>query len=292
MKCLIVTLLASAAVYTAAAQDALLMSPDAKSLGMGGVTMTTLSGSHSIYNNSASAVFSPTPAQISSSYYAQDEFDYYTVTGFWRFDNVNVAQAGWREFRRDPRNRDMSVDLGYSRRLGERWAVGAVARYSHFKRPDDKADALSVDLSAMYSLPLENIGAWSVLRAGARIGNLGGYLTASEYTLPMDISAGAALDTFLSDAHEVTIGADLGYYYTPSCVRGFQASVGAEYNLMQLFQLRAGYHYGEKRLYYPSYASIGAGVRFMHLRLDFAYLFAKRNTPLRDTFSISFGLDF
>lgn len=292
MKRLIGTLLASAAVYTAAAQEALLVSPDARSLGMGGVTMSTISGSHAIYNNSAAAVFSPSPAQISSSYYAQDEYDYYTVTGFWRFDNVNLAQIGWREFRRDPRNRDMSVDLGYSRRLGERWAVGAVARYSHFKRYNDTADALSVDLSAMYALPLENIGAYSVLRTGAKISNLGGYLTASEYTLPMNISIGTALDTYLSDAHEVTLGVDLGYYYTPTFVRGFQASVGAEYNLMQLFQLRAGYHYGEKRLYYPSYASIGAGVRFIHLRLDFAYLFAKRNTPLRDTFSISFGFDF
>lgn len=292
MKRLIGTLFASAAVYTAAAQETLLTSPDAKSLGMGGVVMTTISGSHAIYNNSASAIFSPSPAQISSSYYSQDEYDYYSVSGFWRFDNINLAQIGWREFRRDPNNRDMSVDVGYSRRLSDRWAVGVVARYGHFKRFDATADALSVDLSALYSLPLENIGSYSVLRAGAKIGNLGGYLNATDMTLPMNFTVGTALDTFLSDAHEVTVGVDLGYYFTPSVVRGFQASVGAEYNLMQLFQVRAGYHYGEKRQLYPSYTSIGAGVRFMHLRLDFAYLFAKRDTPLRDTFSLSFGFDF
>ena len=108
----------------------------------------------------------------------------------------------------------------------------------------------------------------------------------------MDLTAGVALDTFLSDVHEITVGTDLGYYFSPSKVRGFQMSVGAEYNLMQLIQLRAGYHYGERRDYYPSYGSVGAGVRFLRLRLDFAYLIAKKQTLLHNTYSISFGLDF
>ena len=134
-----------------------------------------------------------------------------------------------------------------------------------------------MDLSAAYQLPLENVGSYSTLRAGAKLGNLGGYVHDTDYTLPMDFTVGAALDTFLTDAHEITVGTDLGYYFSPSSVRGFQMSVGAEYNLMQLVQLRTGYHYGERRDY---------------LRLDFAYLFAKKHTLLRNTYSISFGLDF
>ena len=171
-------------------------------------------------------------------------------------------------------------------------AVGVVARYMHLKRPETSADALAVDLSAAWSHPLENVGSYSTLRAGAKLGNLGGYLRDTEYTLPMDFTVGAALDTFLTDAHEITVGTDLGYYFSPSAVRGFQMSLGVEYNLMQLIQLRAGYHYGERRDYYPSYGSVGAGVRFLHLRLDFAYLIAKKQTLLHNTYSISFGLDF
>ena len=266
--------------------------PDAKTLGMGGVAMTTLSGSHAIYNNSATAIFSQMPSQISSSYYGQGQFDYYAVTGFCRFDNVNLAQIGWRQYLRERGNNDMAVDLGYSRRIGGNWAVGVVARYMHLKRPETSADALAVDLSAAWSHPLENVGSYSTLRAGAKLGNLGGYLKDTPYTLPMDLTAGVALDTFLSDVHEITVGTDLGYYFSPSKVRGFQMSVGAEYNLMQLIQLRAGYHYGERRDYYPSYGSVGAGVRFLHLRLDFAYLIAKKQTLLHNTYSISFGLDF
>ena len=132
----------------------------------------------------------------------------------------------------------------------------------------------------------------STLRVGGKLGNLGGYLGKTDYTLPMDLTAGVALDTFLSDAHEITVGADWGYYFSPARVRGFQMSVGAEYNLMQLIQLRAGYHYGERRNYYPTYGSVGAGVRFLHLRLDFAYLIARKETLLHNTYSISFGFDF
>ena len=129
-------------------------------------------------------------------------------------------------------------------------------------------------------------------RVGGKLGNLGGYLGKTDYTLPMDLTAGVALDTFLTDAHEITVGADWGYYFSPARVRGFQMSVGAEYNLMQFIQLRAGYHYGERRNYYPTYGSVGAGVRFLHLRLDFAYLIARKETLLHNTYSISFGLDF
>ena len=274
MKRLVTLLAALAALQTYAQRiEATLPSPDAKSLGMGGVMMTTLSGSHAIYNNSATAIFSHTPSQVSSSYYGQRSFDYYAVSGFCRFDNINLVQAGWRQFLREHGNNDMAVDLGYARRIGDRWAVGIV-------------------LSAAWSMPLENVGSYSTLRAGAKLGNLGGYLRDTEYTLPMDFTVGAALDTFLTDAHEITVGTDLGYYFSPSAVRGFQMSLGAEYNLMQLVQLRTGYHYGERRDYYPSYWTVGAGLRILHLRLDFAYLFAKKHSLLRNTYSISFGLDF
>lgn len=256
---------------------------------------------------SSTAVFSQMPSQVSSSYFGQRDFDCYAVSGYWRFDNTNLAQIGWRQFLREKGNHDMAIDLGYSRRIGERWAVGAVVRYQHLKRNVNTGDALAVDLSAAWSLPLENVGSYSVVRLGAKLANLGGFVkrlskvngddshftnSGCDYTLPTNFTAGAALDTYLSDAHEITAAVDLGYCFTPDAVRGFQASIGAEYNLMQLVQLRAGYHYGESSRYCPDYGSVGAGVRFLHLRLDFAYLFAAKDTWLRNAWSISFGLDF
>lgn len=292
MKKIILLSLLSLCAATAAAQEATLPTPDAKVLGMGGVAMTTLSGSHAIYNNSSLTVFSDMPSQISSSYYGQGEFDYYAVSGHCRFDNINVAQIGWRQYLREKGNNDMALDLGYAHKFNDSWGIGITARYIHLKRPTQSADALAVDLNTSWVKPLDNIGLGSTLRVGAKLGNLGGYLNNSDYTLPMDITAGVALDSFFTDVHEVTLGVDMGYYFPPRQVRGFQMSVGAEYNIMQLIQLRTGYHYGERRDYYPSYGSVGAGIRILHLRLDFAYLFAKKNTLLHNTYSLSFGLDF
>lgn len=293
MKRFVILLAAAAALHGAArAQEATLPSPDARSIGMGGVVMTALSGSHAIYNNPAQAIFSMTPSQISSSYYGQGEFDYYAVSGSCRLGPSDLVQAGWRQYLRGSRNNDMAVDLGYTRRINDRWAVGIVGRYLHLRRPDNSADALAADLSAAYQLPLENVGTYSTLRAGAKLANLGAYLVDRGYTLPMEMTAGVALDTFLGDAHEITVGADLGYYFHPEEVRGCQVALGVEYNLMQLIQFRGGYHYGEQRYYYPSYWSVGAGIRILHLRLDFAYLFARENTLLHNTYSLSFGFDF
>lgn len=273
-----------------AAQVAALPSPDAKSLGMGGLSMTTLSGSHAIYDNPAMTAFSSMPAQIASSYCGAGQADYYAVTGYWRFDNFNLTQIGWRQFLRERGNNDMAVDLGYSRRIGDRWAVGAVTRYTHLKRPEGSSDALAADLSVGWMLPVR-LGDFSSVRAGAKLSNLGGYFKKQDYSLPMSFAVGAALDTYLSDAHEITVGADFGYCFSPSDARGCQVAVGAEYNLMQLVQFRAGYHYGERQVA-PSYASVGAGLRILHLRLDFAYLFAGKETFLHNTYSISFGFDF
>ena len=293
MKRLTICLLAVLGTALAArAQGSLPLTPDAKVLGMGGVAMTTLSGSHAIYGNSAMAAFSMMPLQVSSSYLRHKGADYYAVTGYGRFDRFNLVQLGWRQYLRERGNNDLAVDLGYSRRIGDSWAVGLVGRYARLKRPADiRENALAVDLSAAWMKPLE-LGSYSMLRAGARVANLGGYFGDTEERLPMSLTAGAALDTVLTDAHEITVGDDLGYGFAPRPVRSFLFSVGAEYNLMQLLQVRAGYHYGKDRSILPSFASVGVGARFLHLRLDFAYLIAPENSLIYNTYSISFGFDF
>ena len=292
MKRLIIILMCCFGASTLQAQEATLTTPDAKALGMGGLVMTAESASHAIYNNSAIAAFTRTPFLVSSSYFRQGDNDSYAVTGLCRFGNGNVLQGGWRQYLRDNDSNDTAVDLGYSRRINERLGIGIVARYMHQKRPEITTNALAVDLSAAYKIPLEHLGVYSEVRTGAKLSNLGAYLSDTDYTLPMNASVGAALDSYITDEHEITIGVDMGYYFYPKPVRGFECSVGAEYNLMQLIQVRGGYHYGEKGSYFPSYSTVGVGLRILHIRLDFAYLFAEKGTAFRNTYSLSFGLDF
>ena len=299
---LIATACALLATFSLHAQEATLPTSDAKALAMGGLQMTTESTSHAIYNNAALAAFSRNPLLVSSSYYHQDYIDsngtkqtynVYSVTGGYRVSPQSVIQGGWRQYLRGTNNRESIVDLSYSHAFNDKWALGVVGRYVHQKRPDEKEiDAVAVDLSGAYIRPIENFGAYTTLRTGFKISNLGTYLDDTDYTLPMNATVGTALDTYITDEHEFTLGVDMSYYFYPKTVRGYMMSVGLEYNFMQLIQLRGGYHYGERDSYYPSYGSAGVGIRFLHLRLDFAYLFAKKGTPFRDTYSLSFGLDF
>lgn len=91
---------------------------------MGGVTMTTLSASHTIYNNAAAPLFSGERSQLASTYFSQDNYNYYVVSGFYNFDGRNVLELGWRMFRRRHDDNDMTFDAGYARRIGERWSGG------------------------------------------------------------------------------------------------------------------------------------------------------------------------
>ena len=292
MKRLFTLLAALGVLFVAEAQEYSLPAIDARTLAMGGVEMTSVAGAHTLYNNAAMTAFSPFPARISTSYYGQADFDYYGVSGYLRWGGNQLVQAGWRQYLREKGNNDSAFDLGYTQRLGENWAVGLVGRYMRLKRYEESAEALAVDLSVAWQHGVETIGEYSWLRMGAKLTNLGGFLGNTEYDLPMNLKTGVALETFLSDAHQVTVGLDLGYCFTPSAVRGFEAALGAEYTLMQLIRLRAGYHLGESRFYNPSFGSLGAGISLLHMRVDFAYLLAEKDTLLRNTYSISFGLDF
>lgn len=286
--------IAAAALFAGSvqAQEIALPVIDAQALGMGGVTMTSVTGAHTLYNNAAATAFSLYPARLSASYYGQAEFDYYGISGYWRVGRVNTIQGGWRQYLREKGNHDAALDLGYTHRIGEEWAVGIVGRYMQLKRYEERAEALAVDVSAAWQHPIEGLGEYALLRVGAKLTNLGAFLDDTPRDLPMQMKGGVALETLFSDAHQLTVGADLGYSFTPSAVRGFEAAVGAEYTLMQLIRLRAGYHVGERKAYYPSFGSLGAGISLLHLRVDFAYLLAEKGSFLRNTYSISFGLDF
>lgn len=297
--------------------DAAILNPDAISLSMGGVVTTNRSGAHTIFNNASLAPFSRAPFQLAVTYYGQDGGDYYAASGYYRFANRNALEIGWRmyvpdeEWCRpdilggDSRNipsyygcgRNMTFDVGYAQMVGERLSLGITGRYLYYAKEGNSAsaNALALDLSASYRLPLDRLSDNSSLLFGAKLANLGAFLDRGQLPtsrLPINLRVGAALDWWLRDSHKMTFAADYGYYFTPDVVRGSECSVGVEYEFMQLLQLRGGYHFGDGNFYYPDYASVGAGLRFMHIRLDLTYVFAGKNTLLHNAYSIGFGLDF
>ena len=180
--------LCCAATFGARAQGTLHMPADAKSMGMGGIRTTTLSASHAIYTNAASAAFSRQRLQLSGSYFSPGDRDCYIASGQYNIDNRNFLLAGWRQYRIDARNNDMSADLGYTRRIDDRWAVGVTARYLRVKAPHAAADALAADLSVLHILPLEGIGHYTTLRIGGRLADIGGWVSGSHAALPLNLA--------------------------------------------------------------------------------------------------------
>ena len=78
---------------------------------------------------------------------------------------------------------------------------------------------------------------------------------------------------------------DAGYYFTG----GFAAAVGASYAFDDMVFVRAGYRYGGKSVI-PSYASVGAGVRFAGVKVDLAYVVS--SSPMANTLGVSLGYSF
>ncbi len=269
--------------------------PDAKTLGMGSVAIPAVDTTHPVFGNPSSVAFATPVAQLSTSYYSQDELDYYAVSGYWNIDTYNIVEAGWTRSTQMG-DKEMKFSAGYVRRIGDRTGVGIVGHYLRFGEGDEVQNALAVDLSVLYARPMSIFGRYATLRLGGKVGYLGGYTKSRsdlENYMPLSATVGAALDTHISEGHELTVGFDLGECFVPKRLRATTFHLGAEYSLMQLLQFRAGYLLTDRiHTDAAGQATVGLGARIMHLRIDAAYIFGKDRLALKECFCLSFGLDF
>lgn len=68
------------------------------------------------------------------------------------------------------------------------------------------------------------------------------------------------------------------------------AAAGARYAFRDMVSVRTGYHFGTDKSPLPSYLSVGLGVKFFGVHLDFAYHLA--NELLGGSFKIGLGYSF
>jgi hypothetical protein len=78
-------------------------------------------------------------------------------------------------------------------------------------------------------------------------------------------------------------------YQTLSGYSGMFGGIGVEYTYKQWGALRAGYHAADEKHVSSSYASVGCGIMFHGFGLDFAYMLANGDAPIRQTMVISLG---
>lgn len=89
-------------------------------------------------------------------------------------------------------------------------------------------------------------------------------------SMPSSIALGGSIAFPLADAHKVNVALTSHYFMLPSDASEFTVGAGAEYELLNMIALRAGYNYGKTM----SYATFGAGFRYKFIGIDAAYQMA------------------
>ncbi|HVW61136.1 MAG TPA: type IX secretion system outer membrane channel protein PorV [Puia sp.] len=188
----------------------------------------------------------------------------------------------------------------------------------------------AADISLFYTGVTEEAGGWNF---GLALSNLGGKIgytnsaTDKDY-IPADLGLGTTYTAVFNEDNKLMIGLDIhkllvpappadlsdsaamANYHNKSIVSSWfnsfsgpnqfktlQASIGAEYSYQDQFFFRMGYYYEDRNQGDRKYFSVGVGVNYNVMGLNFSYLVPSGNgttrNPLSNTlrFGLSFNLD-
>jgi hypothetical protein len=142
-----------------------------------------------------------------------------------------------------------------------------------------KGAAFAAGISALYNYKNLSMGL-GLSNFGSKIG-YGSF----EYSLPTRLNAGGAYRYSIKDKHALTGVLDASYQLSTGYTV-LASSIGAEYTYNKLVSARTGYHF-ESDPIGSSYATLGCGVHLFGFAIDFAYLIAGSNNPMRQTMIFS-----
>ena len=267
---------------------------DAASLGTAGADLTqTGSIAYASFSNAAAIPFSDAKMDVAAGY------------NMWQPSSVgssmiNVGAAY-------NMNNKLGVAVGFLYGMNPAYdiadASGAVK--GQFKPSDMHMNVgvayrflpfLSVGAGNFNSLPFTSalaadvyaMAQFSGLKVTAGVANVGTSVKAKNgtaFSLPTSVAFGAGYEMSFADVHSVDVLLDADYYFCGS----FAAAAGATYTFKDLVVVRAGYRYGGASPI-PSYASVGAGVKFAGAKLDLAYLIG--SSAMKNTLAITVGYSF
>ena len=176
---------------------------------------------------------------------------------------------------------DMHLSAGLSWRFMKALSLGANIGYASSSLAKDYSyGAVTADIFLMTEI--------AGVKATLGVANLGTAVTSADkktYALPASAALGLGYQMSFAEKHNVDLSLDADYYFKG----GVAAAFGAEYTFNDLATVRAGYRYGGNTPV-PSYASVGAGAKFMGIKLDLAYLIA--SGPAKNTLAIGLGYSF
>lgn len=242
--------------------NSLSIAPDARAAAMGDLGVATDADANSQYWNPSKYAFAYSKAAVALSYtpwlrkLVNDIF-LANVAGYWKLgSNDNQAiSASLRYFSLGEVNTtdqsgaalqslnpyEMAVDLGYSRKLSEKFSMGVVFRYiysdlgfsdSYAGEQSSGASAFSADISGYYTTyPI--IGrnecqwswGWNISNVGTKISYNNGEDPAF---LPTNLRIGTAFTFPLADYHNLTLSLDLNKLLVPTRPRQIDYDINAD----------------------------------------------------------------
>ncbi len=318
MKKTFLTLTISIIALSASAQDFAILNPDARTAAMGDATVAATADAYSIYNNAAAPLFEYQTVQVGYVYAPwmpseQKGSDLMSVAGYVKLGQRHSLSLGGRMFREPKlstegdypfiptdengnpdykvgdftRPNGKSLELAYGLKVCDKVALALTARYLHYANGlGDNYSAVNFDLALYSQIPLK-FREGAAMNIGAQVSNGGFSITDKGFSQPLTAKVGASLYAPFGDSHSLLAEVDFGYRIMPAGLKGLMANAGLEYSLMQLLKFRAGYAHN---IY--DYATVGLGLRFMHVQVDASYWAAGADCPWRNTFRVGVGLEF
>lgn len=134
---------------------------------------------------------------------------------------------------------------------------------------------------------MSRTGAFTVALGVSSLGSAVSSESGESFSQPASLALAAGYLKEFASEHSIELLLDADYYL----YGGAAAAFGAEYSWRDMLSARAGYHYGYRSVI-PSYASAGLGLKLFGVSLDFAYLFAPSDSPLKNTMTVGLGYSF
>ncbi len=333
---------------TTTAVPFLRISPDARSGGMGDAGIALSPDANSGFYNLAKTPFAKDRIAIGATYtpWLKDVADgmyLATLAGYYQLRDGQGLSASLRYFSagdidlvdyngnklQSARPREFAIDLGYSRKLSEKFGIAAALRYIHSNLASGQMNgvnykagtAVAGDLSVYFNGLNDKDRGWT---AGLSLSNLGskiGYTddADSKDFLPANLGIGAAYREAWDDDNKMTFALDLNKSLVPKIPanpeeipayrkkgvveswfnsfgnEAWQVSFGGEYAYKQQLYLRLGY--SSKTYSYGNwqYVTAGAGVQFGKATVNFSWFIPAGDkvgrNPLANTirFGVLFG---
>lgn len=271
---------------------------NAASLGKAGADIVeTRSAAHSAFSNAAAIPFAETDLDVAAGYtmWGPTSGNVIMASGAYNLKGKLGVAAGFSYGMNPAYNitnnggtgsgtftpSDMHLGVGVSYRFLDFLSVGANVGYATSTLTKDISyGAVTADVFVM--------GSFAGLKVALGASNLGTSVTSANGVsspLPSSVTLGAGYGKTFADKHGIDILLDADYFLAGSIA----AALGAQYTFNDFVSVRAGYRYGGDSPM-PSFASVGAGVKFAGVKLDLAYVLGSE--VMGNTLAVGLGYCF